>query len=272
MMIKAAGTSLLSGLRAAESAQACVGLASMSSKAFSATLFPGDGVGPEIAESVKQVFAAAGVKVNWDEQHISKTVDERTNSMVTRENLDSVKVGGETGGGTRKRAPSPRCIKRSLIHHASAIVWLDASYVAYMRQKRTRADPSKCPCTVRHAHARFFLLHVSHAHVQSPDAAPLSVNDMCRQHCYVLCTMSEQKHNIGLKGPLATPIGKGFRSLNLTLRKELDLYANVRPCMSIPGFKTRYDNVNLVTVRENTEGEYSGLEHEVVPGVVESLK
>lgn len=71
---------------------------------------------------------------------------------------------------------------------------------------------------------------------------------------------------------MATPIGKGHRSLNLTLRKELALYANVRPCFSIPGYKTRYDNVNLVTIRENTEGEYSGLEHEVVPGVVESLK
>lgn len=71
---------------------------------------------------------------------------------------------------------------------------------------------------------------------------------------------------------MTTPIGKGFRSLNLTLRKELQLYANVRPCMSIPGFKTRYDDVDLVTIRENTEGEYSGLEHEVVPGVVESLK
>lgn len=71
---------------------------------------------------------------------------------------------------------------------------------------------------------------------------------------------------------MTTPIGKGFRSLNLTLRKELGLYANVRPCLSLPGYKTRYDNVDLVTVRENTEGEYSGLEHEVVPGVVESLK
>lgn len=71
---------------------------------------------------------------------------------------------------------------------------------------------------------------------------------------------------------MTTPIGKGFRSLNLTLRKELNLFANVRPCFSLPGYKTRYDNVNLVTVRENTEGEYSGLEHEVVPGVVESLK
>ena len=71
---------------------------------------------------------------------------------------------------------------------------------------------------------------------------------------------------------MTTPIGKGFRSLNLTLRKELQLYANVRPCFSIPGYKTKYDNVDLVTIRENTEGEYSGLEHEVVPGVVESLK
>lgn len=59
-----------------------------------------------------------------------------------------------------------------------------------------------------------------------------------------------QTHGIGLKGPMATPIGKGHRSLNLTLRKELQLYANVRPCLSIPGYKTRYDDVDLVTIRE----------------------
>ncbi|GFH07891.1 isocitrate dehydrogenase [NAD] subunit, mitochondrial [Haematococcus lacustris] len=142
--------------------QQVAGLASKAG-AFSATLFPGDGVGPEISSAVKQMIEAAKVPVTWDEQHINKTVDPRTNSMVTRENLDSV-----------------------------------------------------------------------------------------------------LKHKVGLKGPMATPIGKGFRSLNLTLRKELELYANVRPCFSLPGYKTRYDNVNLVTVRENTEGEYSGLEHEVI--------
>lgn len=129
------------------------------------------GIGPEIAESVKQIFKAAEAPIEWEEQHIGKEVDPRTNSFITRENLDSV-----------------------------------------LRNK------------------------------------------------------------IGLKGPMTTPIGKGFRSLNLTLRKELQLYANVRPCLSIPGYKTRYDDINLVTIRENTEGEYSGLEHEVVPGVVESLK
>jgi isocitrate dehydrogenase (NAD+) len=80
------------------------------------------------------------------------------------------------------------------------------------------------------------------------------------------------KNKVGLKGPMATPIGKGHRSLNLTLRKELNLYANVRPCYSLPGYKTRYDDVDLITIRENTEGEYSGLEHQVVKGVVESLK
>jgi isocitrate dehydrogenase (NAD+) len=129
------------------------------------------GIGPEIAESVKAIFKAAEAPIAWEEQHIGKEVDPRTNSFITRENLDSV-----------------------------------------------------------------------------------------------------LRNRIGLKGPMATPIGKGFRSLNLTLRKELQLYANVRPCLSIPGYRTRYDDVNLVTVRENTEGEYSGLEHEVVPGVVESLK
>ena len=58
----------------------------------------------------------------------------------------------------------------------------------------------------------------------------------------------------------------------ITGPRAAQLYANVRPCFSLPGYKTRYDDVNLVTIRENTEGEYSGLEHEVVPGVVESLK
>ena len=84
--------------------------------------------------------------------------------------------------------------------------------------------------------------------------------------------VAPQKHGIGLKGPMMTPVGKGFRSLNLTLRKELDLYANVRPCLSIPGYPTPYANVDLVTIRENPEGEYSGLEHAVFPGVAESLK
>eukprot|EP00252_Welwitschia_mirabilis_P024393 TRINITY_DN721_c0_g1_i1.p1 TRINITY_DN721_c0_g1~~TRINITY_DN721_c0_g1_i1.p1 ORF type:complete len:241 (+),score=25.85 TRINITY_DN721_c0_g1_i1:138-860(+) len=136
-----------------------------------ATLFPGDGIGPEIAASVKQVFKAADVPIEWEEHYVGTEVDPRTGSLLTRESLESVR-----------------------------------------------------------------------------------------------------KNGIGLKGPMATPIGKGHRSLNLTLRKELGLYANVRPCYSLPGYKTRYDNVNLVTIRENTEGEYSGLEHQVVRGVVESLK
>nr|CAD1824606.1 unnamed protein product [Ananas comosus var. bracteatus] len=136
-----------------------------------ATLFPGDGIGPEIAESVKQVFGAAQVPIEWEEHYVSDKVDPRTESFLTWESLESVRRNG-----------------------------------------------------------------------------------------------------VGLKGPMATPIGKGHRSLNLTLRKELGLYANVRPCSSLPGYRTRYDDVNLITIRENTEGEYSGLEHQVVRGVVESLK
>ncbi|KAK4740528.1 hypothetical protein SAY87_032375 [Trapa incisa] len=138
---------------------------------ITATLFPGDGIGPEIAESVKQVFQAADVPIEWEEHYVGTEIDPRTQSFLTWESLESVR-----------------------------------------------------------------------------------------------------RNRVGLKGPMATPIGKGHRSLNLTLRKELNLYANVRPCYSLPGYKTRYDNVNLVTIRENTEGEYSGLEHQVVRGVVESLK
>jgi isocitrate dehydrogenase (NAD+) len=77
---------------------------------------------------------------------------------------------------------------------------------------------------------------------------------------------------IALKGPITTPVGKGFQSVNVRLRKALDLYANMRPVESLPGVPSRYDDVDLVVVRENTEGLYSGIEHVVIPGVVESLK
>ncbi|HEY2387554.1 MAG TPA: isocitrate/isopropylmalate dehydrogenase family protein [Candidatus Binatia bacterium] len=77
---------------------------------------------------------------------------------------------------------------------------------------------------------------------------------------------------VALKGPVTTPIGSGFASVNVRLRKALDLYASVRPVRTLPGVASRYDGVDLVIVRENTEGLYSGLEHEVVPGVVETLK
>ncbi|KAJ1409983.1 Isopropylmalate dehydrogenase-like domain [Sesbania bispinosa] len=144
---------------------------SSASTPIRATLFPGDGIGPEISESVKQIFQAADVPIEWEEHYVGTEIDPRTQSFLTWESLESVRRNG-----------------------------------------------------------------------------------------------------VGLKGPMATPIGKGHRSLNLTLRKELNLYTNVRPCYSLPGYKTRYDNVNLITIRENTEGEYSGLEHQVVRGVVESLK
>lgn len=83
---------------------------------------------------------------------------------------------------------------------------------------------------------------------------------------------SIRKNKVCLKGGLATPVGGGVSSLNVQLRKELDLFASLVHCFNLPGLKTRHDNVNIVVIRENTEGEYSGLEHEVVPGVVESLK
>jgi isocitrate dehydrogenase (NAD+) len=81
-----------------------------------------------------------------------------------------------------------------------------------------------------------------------------------------------RQYRVALKGPCTTPVGKGFRSINVRLRKELDLYASVRPVRSLPGIKVPYTNVDVVVVRENTEGLYSGQEHFVVPGVVESLR
>jgi len=83
---------------------------------------------------------------------------------------------------------------------------------------------------------------------------------------------SIRRNRVAIKGPIATPIGEGFPSINVTLRKALNLYANFRPIKNLPGVRSRYQDVDIIIVRENTEDLYSGLEHVVVPGVVESLK
>ncbi|KAL8692747.1 MAG: hypothetical protein Q9218_002284 [Villophora microphyllina] len=137
---------------------------------FTVTLIEGDGIGPEISQSVKDIFSAAKAPIEWE----------------------SVDVTPQLKGG------------RTVI----------------------------------------------------PDKAIDSV----------------KKNYVALKGPLATPIGKGHVSLNLTLRRTFNLFANVRPCKSIAGYKTPYDNVDTVLIRENTEGEYSGIEHVVIDGVVQSIK
>ena len=83
---------------------------------------------------------------------------------------------------------------------------------------------------------------------------------------------SIRRNKVALKGPVTTPIGTGFTSVNVGLRKALDLYANLRPVWNMPGIVSRYTGIDMVIVRENTEDLYAGLEHEIVPGVVESLK
>ncbi|KAG2218717.1 hypothetical protein INT45_002425 [Circinella minor] len=137
---------------------------------YTVTLIPGDGIGPEIAQSVKNIFAAANTPIDWEEVDVTPTIKDGKTS-IPEEAIQSVRAS-----------------------------------------------------------------------------------------------------TVALKGPLATPIGKGHVSLNLTLRRTFNLYANVRPCRSVAGFKTPYEDVNTVLIRENTEGEYSGIEHEVVNGVVQSIK
>ncbi|KAM0724133.1 hypothetical protein Q7P37_000014 [Cladosporium fusiforme] len=137
---------------------------------YCVTLIEGDGIGPEIAQSVKDIYTAANVPIKWESVDVTPTLKDGK-TVIPDEAIDSVK----------------------------------RNYVA-------------------------------------------------------------------LKGPLATPVGKGHVSLNLTLRRTFNLFANVRPCKSIQGYKTPYDNVDTVLIRENTEGEYSGIEHVVVDGVVQSIK
>ncbi|MBE7702450.1 MAG: isocitrate/isopropylmalate dehydrogenase family protein [Cyanobacteria bacterium SIG28] len=83
---------------------------------------------------------------------------------------------------------------------------------------------------------------------------------------------SVKANKVALKSPVTTPIGKGFRSVNVQLRKELDLYSNLRPCYNLPGIKTRYDNVDIVVVRENTEDLYAGIERQIDEDAAESIK
>src|SRR4030095_11709419 len=83
---------------------------------------------------------------------------------------------------------------------------------------------------------------------------------------------SIERNKVALKGPVTTPVGGGFTSVNVGLRKALNLFVNLRPVWSIPSVPSRYSGIDLIIVRENTEDLYAGLEHEVVPGVVESLK
>lgn len=135
------------------------------------TLIIGDGIGPEIVESVKKVFQAAGVQIEWEETNAGISVMEQYGTPLPEHVLDSIR-----------------------------------------------------------------------------------------------------KNKVALKAPLTTPIGEGFRSVNVQLRKELDLYANVRPIVSLEGVKSRYENIDLVIVRENTEDLYAGIEHYVGDDAAESIK
>ncbi len=135
------------------------------------TMINGDGIGPEISNSVMQIIKSSGLDINWDIQSAGADVIEKEGEPLPQRVLDSIK-----------------------------------------------------------------------------------------------------KNKIALKAPVTTPIGKGFRSVNVQLRKSLDLFANVRPCKNLPGVKTRYDNVDLVIVRENTEDLYAGVEEQIDADTAHSIK
>jgi isocitrate dehydrogenase (NAD+) len=135
------------------------------------TLVPGDGIGPEVAESVVRILRASGVSIDWEIHEAGLRAFERTGQTLPIELVDSIR-----------------------------------------------------------------------------------------------------RNKVALKGPVTTPVGGGFTSVNVGLRKALDLYVNLRPVWNLPGVAGRFEHVDLIVVRENTEDLYAGLEHEVVPGVVESLK
>jgi isocitrate dehydrogenase (NAD+) len=105
-----------------------------------------------------------------------------------------------------------------------------------------------------------------------PFAAGADAYEKYKEYIPKALTESIARTGVALKGPITTPIGGGFSSINVQLRKQFELFCNFRPIRNLPGVTTRYPGVDLIIIRENTEGLYSGIEHEVVPGVVESLK
>ncbi len=138
---------------------------------YKITLINGDGIGPEISESVAKIIVASGLDIDWDVQTAGSDVIEAEGTPLPQRVIDSIK-----------------------------------------------------------------------------------------------------KNKVALKAPVTTPIGKGFRSVNVQLRKSLDLYANLRPCKNLPGIKTRFDNVDLVIVRENTEDLYAGIEEQIDENTAHSIK
>ena len=106
---------------------------------------------------------------------------------------------------------------------------------------------------------------------ETEDAGQAAV-DRCGEALPASLIDSIRRNKVALKGPVTTPIGKGFTSVNVGLRKSLDLFANLRPVVNLPGVPARFGNLDLILVRENTEDLYSGLEHEVVSGVMVSMK
>ena len=138
---------------------------------YNITLINGDGIGPEISDSVVRIIKASGLNINWDIQSAGADVADKEGTPLPKRVLDSIR-----------------------------------------------------------------------------------------------------KNKVALKAPVTTPIGKGFRSVNVQLRKELDLYANLRPCKNLPGIKTRFDNVDLVIVRENTEDLYAGIEEQIDKDTAHSIK
>ncbi|MCL6481353.1 MAG: isocitrate dehydrogenase (NAD(+)) [Firmicutes bacterium] len=123
------------------------------------------------------------------------------------------------------------------------------------------------------AHAARAIIDASGAAIQWEEVnAPSEAERRHGEFLHARLVESVRRNRVALKGPIATPIATGPPSINVGLRKALELYANLRPVKNLPGVKSRYEGVDLVIVRENTEDLYSGLEHTVVPGVVESLK
>ncbi|MDQ4077096.1 MAG: isocitrate dehydrogenase (NAD(+)) [Chloroflexota bacterium] len=139
--------------------------------AYTVTLIPGDGIGPEVTEAARRVIDATGVQIEWRVREAGGDVMNRYGTPLPQETLDSIMT-----------------------------------------------------------------------------------------------------NKVALKGPITTPVGSGFRSVNVAIRKSLNLFANYRPARSMEGVPSRYEDIDLIVIRENTEGLYSGLEHIVVPGVIESLR
>ena len=255
---------------------------------YKITLIPGDGSGPEVIAAAKRVVEATGVAIEWEQAEAGAAMIEKYGTPLPDETIESIRRNGvalkgpvTTPVGTGFRSVNVAMRK---IFDLYANVRPAKTYPGVI----SRYDNIDLVVVRENTED----LYAGIEHMVGEDAAE-SIKLITRKGVAIEWEQAEagaamiekygtplpdetiesiRRNGVALKGPVTTPVGTGFRSVNVAMRKIFDLYANVRPAKTYPGVISRYDNIDLVVVRENTEDLYAGIEHMVGEDAAESIK